>query len=109
MLRAGGDHLIDIGAEGQNLGWPNAGPAEFDGHKRRVLDFDPAALGRGLQEEISTCLAPQDRGKQAHQFLASDWAAAIEPGAIALDDKRQIAAVLRFAVGPWCRARQGYE
>ena len=97
MLRTGGDHLIDIGAERQHLLPTIAGPVEFDGDERRVLDLDAAALGRGFQPERAVRLALQHAGEQADQLLARDRTAAIQPGAVAPDQEGQIAAFHRHA------------
>src|SRR6185437_9612303 len=99
MIRPGGDNLVDIGAERKGLLPAVARPVELDRDERHVLDRDAAALGRGLEEIIAAGLALEHAGEQADQFLPADRAAAIEPGAVALDHEWQITAVDRNPPG----------
>src|ERR1700693_4045205 len=97
MVRTRGHHLVDIGAERQGLVAAVAHPVDFTRDERRVLHLDATAFGWGFQPERPIRLALQHAGEQAHQFLAVDRAAAIQPGAVTLDQEREGTAFDRYA------------
>ncbi len=95
MIGAGGDFVIDIGAEGQAL--VLAAPLDLHphGHEGRVLDPDQRPLGRGYKIVMSVGLTAQHRGEKLDQRLSPDRAILIIPGAVAADLEADIPAFLR--------------
>ena len=97
MIGTGGDDLVGVGTERQRLLPAVAAPVQFHRDEGRVLDLDAAAFGGGLQPPVAVGVAPQHRGEQTDQFLPLDRRAAIQPGAVAANEERQIAAFDRHA------------
>jgi hypothetical protein len=101
VVGAGGDDLIDVGAEGQALVLAAAAafPVHLHGHPGRVLHLDAAALDRGFEPVGALGVALEHAAEQAHELLPADRTAAVEPGAVALDEEGHVAAVGRHAAG----------
>ena len=75
-----------------------AGPRDVDrGDEGGVFHVDDAAFCRGFEQVGAVNLAFQYGGEQADHGFAVDRGALIQPGAIPLDDKGQMAAIHRNA------------
>ncbi len=95
----GGDALVGIGAEAQGLGFAVAGPVELDSDKGNVLNVDEAAFGGRFQQVSAIFVAFKDGGEQADHGFTGNGRAAIQPGAVAFDEKGQVPAIDWFTRG----------
>lgn len=89
MVRPGTDHLIHIGAKGQDLITATAAPFKADGDKGRVFHLYRAGFHRGLQPERPGQVTPQCGGEQADHRLARNGRATIQPRPVPADQERQ--------------------
>ncbi len=69
---------------------------DLHGEERRVLDLDADPLNRRHKDVTAVRVAPQDGGKEPHQRLAPDRAAAIVPGPVGGDAHVDFAAIRRI-------------
>lgn len=87
VLEPGRDALVSIGTKAKGLGGPVAGPVEFDGSERGVLNIDEATFGGGFEEVFTLFIAFEDGRKQTDHRFSGDGTAPIEPGPVAFDDE----------------------
>jgi hypothetical protein len=94
MLRPHRDDVVDIGAEGDAAFLALAFDRHLDRQEGRVLDLDADPLDRGDQDVAVRVLA-QHRGEELHQRRPSDRRVVVEPGSVACDSQRDLAAIGR--------------
>ena len=99
VVGAGADDLVDVGAEGEGLGAAGAGPVHLDSHPGSILDLDAAAFNGGFEPIRTVGLAFKDGGKEADHLSPANGGATVKPGAVALDEKGEIAAFPGRAAG----------
>ena len=93
VRRPGCHNLIDIGPELQALVVAAARPVQLDRDPWRIFDFDAPSLSRRFKPVCAIGRPAQHAAEQANQFFAPNRAAAVQPCAIALDQKWQVAAL----------------
>jgi len=101
--------VIDIGAEAKALRAAHPFAIDRDRHEGRILDDDPAHLGRGDQPVGAVGFPAEYGGKQSYQGLTADRRALIVPHALAVDSHVQIAAQGWHAVCGIRRRRHGFR
>ena len=107
MIGAGGDLVIEIGAEGEALVLAAALDLHLHGDEGRILDPDQRPLGRGYKIVMSVGLTPQHRGEKLDQRLPPDRTILVIPGAVAADLEANIPAILRDAACGRARLSSG--
>src|SRR5262249_16326616 len=78
-----GDHIVHIGAEGEDLHFPSARSPHFHGDKRHPLDLDRHLLEWSDEVIASVVLKAEHRGKQLDERQSLDGAALVVPGPVA--------------------------
>ena len=79
--------------EGERAALPFALACQLHRKKGRVLDIDVELLHRGDEDKSPVRFAPEDAGEEPHHRRPADRRSFVEPGAVARDPHRAMAAM----------------